>query len=115
MTDRNPAARRRRRVRALTYTAAVLLSLFVLIPIYLITVTAFTPREVSYEFPKPFIPGTVSAETVRFFAGSTGVLAALWRSVVVAALTWPSRPSSAPRPATPWPATPSAARAPTAW
>jgi multiple sugar transport system permease protein len=87
MTDRNPAARRRRRVRALTYAAAVLLSLFVLIPIYLITVTAFTPREVSYEFPKPFIPGTVSAETVRFFAGSTGVLAALWRSVVVAALT----------------------------
>jgi multiple sugar transport system permease protein len=87
MTDRNPAARRRQRVRALTYAAAVLLSLFVLIPIYLITVTAFTPREVSYEFPKPFIPGTVSAETVRFFAGSTGVLAALWRSVVVAALT----------------------------
>ena len=43
MTDRNPAARRRRRVLALTYTAAVLLSLFVLIPIYLITVTAFTP------------------------------------------------------------------------
>jgi multiple sugar transport system permease protein len=65
----------------------VLLSLFVLVPIYFITVTAFTPREVSYDFPKPFIPGTVSAETVRFFADSTGVMAALWRSVVVAALT----------------------------
>ena len=43
VAERNPAARRRRRVRALTYAAAVLLSLFVLIPIYLITVTAFTP------------------------------------------------------------------------
>ena len=85
--DRSPAARRRRRVRALTYAVAVLLSLFVLVPIYFITVTAFTPRKVSYDFPKPFIPGTVSAETVRFFADSTGVTAALWRSVVVAALT----------------------------
>jgi multiple sugar transport system permease protein len=85
--NRNPAARRRRQVRALTYLAAVLLSLFVLVPIYLVTVTAFTPQEVSYDFPKPLVPGTVSAETVRFFAGSTGVLAALWRSVLVAALT----------------------------
>jgi multiple sugar transport system permease protein len=85
--NRNPAARRRRQVRALTYVAAVLLSLFVLVPIYLVTVTAFTPREISYDFPKPLVPGTVSAETVRFFAGSAGVLPALWRSVVVAALT----------------------------
>ena len=46
------------------YAAAVLLSLFVLIPIYLITVTAFTPRAVSYEFPKPFIPGCDLAGTV---------------------------------------------------
>jgi multiple sugar transport system permease protein len=87
VAGRSQGARRRRRVRALTYAAAVVLSLFVLVPIYLITVTAFTPREVSYEFPKPFIPTTLSAETVRFFAESTGVLAALWRSVVVAALT----------------------------
>jgi multiple sugar transport system permease protein len=85
--NRNPAARRRRQVRALTYLAAVVLSLFVLVPIYLVTVTAFTPQEVSYDFPKPLVPGTLSAETVRFFAGSTGVLPALWRSVVVAALT----------------------------
>jgi multiple sugar transport system permease protein len=83
----SPAARRRRRARVLTYAAAVLLSLFVLVPIYFITVTAFTPRQVSYDFPKPFIPGTLSAETVRFFADSTGVMAALWRSVVVAAMT----------------------------
>jgi multiple sugar transport system permease protein len=87
VATRGQAARRRRRVRALTYAVAVLLSLFVLVPIYLITVTAFTPRQVSYDFPKPFIPGTVSAETVRFFADSTGVMPALWRSVLVAAMT----------------------------
>ena len=85
--NRNPAARRRRQVRSLTYLAAVLLSLFVLVPIYLVTVTAFTPQEVSYDFPKPLVPGTVSAETVRFFAGSTGVLPVS----SLLPITWPPR------------------------
>jgi multiple sugar transport system permease protein len=82
----SPAARRRR-ARRLTYAAAVVLSAWVLIPLYLITVTAFTPREVSYQFPKPFVPTELSGETVSFFVNSAGVLPALWRSVLVAAIT----------------------------
>ena len=81
------AARRRRRARRLTYVAAVLLSAWVLVPIYLITVTAFTPRAVSYQFPKPLVPTELSGETVSFFAHSAGVLPALWRSVLVAVIT----------------------------
>jgi multiple sugar transport system permease protein len=81
------AARRRRRNRRLLYVAAVLLSAWVLVPIYLITVTAFTPRRVSYQFPKPLVPTELSGETVSFFAQSAGVLPALWRSVLVAAIT----------------------------
>jgi len=81
------AARRRRRVRRLTYVAAVLLSAWVLVPIYLITVTAFTPRRVSYQFPKPLVPTELSGETVSFFSHSAGVLPALGRSVLVAAIT----------------------------
>jgi multiple sugar transport system permease protein len=81
------AARRRRRTRRLTYAAAVVLAAWVLIPIYLITVTAFTPRQVSYQFPKPLVPTELSGETVSFFAQSAGVLPALWRSVLVAAIT----------------------------
>src|SRR6266545_3476748 len=83
----SPALRRRRRGRALLYVAAVLLSLWVLVLIYLITVTAFTPRRAIFDFPKPVVPRQVSAETVSFFAHSSGVLAALVTSVVVALIT----------------------------
>ncbi len=83
----SPALRRRRRGRALLYVAAVLLSLWVLVPTYLITVTAFTPRRAIFDFPKPVVPRQVSAETVSFFAHSSGVLAALVTSVVVALIT----------------------------
>jgi multiple sugar transport system permease protein len=72
-----PAMRRRRLTRALLYVVAVLLSLWVLVPIYLITVTAFTPRSAIFDFPKPLVPTHVSAETVDFFARSSGVLTAL--------------------------------------
>jgi multiple sugar transport system permease protein len=83
----SPALRRRRLGRALLYVAAVLLSLWVLVPIYLITVTAFTPRRAIFDFPKPVVPRRLSAETVSFFAHSSGVLTALVTSVVVALIT----------------------------
>jgi multiple sugar transport system permease protein len=82
-----PGARRRKVGRALLYVAAVLLSLWVLLPLYLITVTAFTPRDHSFDFPKPLVPAHISGETVDFFARSSGVLAALGTSVVVALIT----------------------------
>ena len=40
---RRARARRKRVSRALTYVAAVLMALWVLAPIYLITITAFSP------------------------------------------------------------------------
>jgi multiple sugar transport system permease protein len=83
----NPALRRRRTVRALLYVVAVVMSLWVLAPIYLITVTAFTPRQAIFDFPKPLVPTEVSGETVSFFARSSGVLTALGTSLMVAAIT----------------------------
>ena len=82
-----PGARRRRLGRALLYVAAVLLSLWVLVPLYLITVTAFTPRDHIFDFPKPVVPTHLSGETVDFFARSSGVLSALGASVLVALIT----------------------------
>src|SRR6266516_780926 len=82
-----PALRRRRLARASLYVVAVLMSLWVLAPIYLITVTAFTPRRRIFDFPKQLIPTHVSAETVDFFARSSGVLSALGTSVMVALIT----------------------------
>src|SRR6266498_2168409 len=55
--------------------------------LYLITVTAFTPRDHAFDFPRPVVPTHVSGGTVDFFARSSGVLGALGTSVIVAVIT----------------------------
>jgi multiple sugar transport system permease protein len=87
-----PMARRRsgrERVigRGLTYLAATLLALFILVPIYLIAVSAFTPRENAFDFPRSVIPTAVSIDTITFFLNAGGVIDAFWRSVFVALIT----------------------------
>ena len=73
--------------RGLTYLAAVLLALFIVLPIYLIAVSAFTPRESAFDYPKSVIPAALSTDTIAFFLGSFGVIDAFWRSVWVALIT----------------------------
>jgi len=87
-----PLARRRsgrERIveRTLLYVGAVLLALFVLVPIYLIAVSAFTPRENAFDFPRSVIPSEVSVDTIVFFLNASGVLDSFWRSVIVAIIT----------------------------
>jgi multiple sugar transport system permease protein len=69
------------------YTAAVLLSLFILGPIYLMTLAAFSSQEDVYAYPKELLPRHLSTETMSFFIHFGGVLDALKQSVVVAAIT----------------------------
>ena len=73
--------------RGLIYVAATLLALFILVPIYLIAVSAFTPRERAFDFPRSVIPTEVSTDTVLFFLNASGVIDAFWRSVIVAIIT----------------------------
>lgn len=73
--------------RAGLYVAATLLAVWVLLPIYLISITAFSPREVVREYPKHFIPRQFSIDSMEFFVNSTGVLSSLWNSIMVAAIT----------------------------
>jgi multiple sugar transport system permease protein len=87
-----PMARRRsgrERIveRILLYLGATLLALFVLVPIYLIAVSAFTPRENAFDFPRSVIPTEVSIDTILFFLNASGVLDSFWRSVIVAVIT----------------------------
>jgi multiple sugar transport system permease protein len=84
---RRARVRRRLLGRALLYAAAVLLALWVLAPLYLITITAFSPTSVVYGYPKEVIPSVFSIETMDFFVNAEGVLGALWRSVQVALIT----------------------------
>lgn len=73
--------------RWLTYALAILVALWVLVPIYLIAVAAFSPQAEVYRYPRPFLPTPFSVETMAFFLRSAGVVAATRSSVVVAVLT----------------------------
>lgn len=83
------SARRRRKLlgRVALYGMAVFLAVWVLAPIYLITITAFSPRSVVREYPKHLIPREFSAESMDFFVNSAGVYGSLWNSVLVAVIT----------------------------
>lgn len=80
--------RRQRLGRAMVYLVGILISLWVLIPIWFIASMAFTtPAEVR-SYPKgilPFIP--LSTETMQFFLNSRGILLGLRNSIVVAVIT----------------------------
>jgi multiple sugar transport system permease protein len=71
----------------LLYGSALLLSLWVLVPIYFITLAAFSTEAAVYEYPKHLVPQDLSTDTLRFFLESDGVVESLRRSVYVAALT----------------------------
>ena len=80
--------RRQRLGRAMIYLVGILISLWVLIPIWFIASMALTtPAEVR-SYPKgvlPFIP--LSTETLQFFLNSRGILPGLRNSIVVALIT----------------------------
>jgi multiple sugar transport system permease protein len=73
--------------RAFAYLSATLLALFILVPIYLIFVSAITPREDAFTYPRAIIPGAVSLDTIAFFLNAFGVMDSFWRSVQVAFVT----------------------------
>ncbi|BCX02851.1 MAG: sugar ABC transporter permease [Candidatus Roseilinea sp.] len=73
--------------RALTYVFAVVMALWILLPIWLIGVMAFSEQAGVFRFPKPIFPQPFSTETMLFFLNSTGVLNAVRNSLVVAGIT----------------------------
>jgi len=76
------------RLRTLAiYSAALVISVWVAIPLLLITIAAFTPQRILYTWPRPLWPETFTLETLRFFLRSTGVWQSTLNSILVAALT----------------------------
>ena len=69
------------------YAAAIVITLFILIPIYLIAMAAFSPRAVLNGFPKPLVPTVLSAETMQAFLGTRGIVPSVINSVMVGAIT----------------------------
>ena len=57
----------------LAYLAAIAIAAFILAPIYLITLAAFSSFDAVYEYPKKLVPSDLSTETMSFFLDSDGV------------------------------------------
>ena len=73
--------------RVSLYGAAVLLSLWVLVPIYFITLAAFSSTTDVYRYPKKLVPTGLSTANMDFFLHTQGIRGSLERSVWVAAVT----------------------------
>lgn len=73
--------------RVLIYASAVFLALWVLVPFYLIFLSAFSRPNDVFIYPKPLLPTDLSTETMQTFLNSTGVTASVLNSVAVAAIT----------------------------
>jgi multiple sugar transport system permease protein len=79
--------RRARPPRWHLYAAAIAISLFILVPMYVIAVAAFTPRAVLSGFPKPLLPITISTDTMQAFLATRGVGQAVINSLIVGGMT----------------------------
>lgn len=80
--DTTPIARQKRN-RFLLQVACIAVSLFMLIPIYLISLAALSTRDSLNQFPLSLLPTDLSVETLNAFLGSTGIFGALGNSLIV--------------------------------
>jgi multiple sugar transport system permease protein len=90
-TASQAASRRRARLnhnirRGTVYAIAIILSLWILLPIWLITTMAFSTPTGVRSFPKPLFPSPVSTDTLTFFLNTEGVLKSTLNSLLVAVL-----------------------------
>jgi len=75
--------RRHRRRRVLVQVAALAATAFMVTPLYLITLSAFSTRDALNSFPKSFLPRDVTTSTVTRFLDTTGVLESFRTSLIV--------------------------------
>ncbi len=69
------------------YLLAFVMALWVILPVYFITLGAFSTQDAVYAYPRELLPRHLSTATLSFFLHSNGVIPALERSVYVAAIT----------------------------
>src|SRR5437867_11357204 len=73
--------------RTLIYGSAIFLAIWVLVPFYLIAISAFTPPAKIFDYLKSFIPTGFSTDTMRFFVDAAGVIPSVINSLLVAVFT----------------------------
>ena len=80
-------ARRPDPTRLLRYGCAILVTLFLLTPVYLIALAALSPPAAIFDFPRALVPTGLALDNVRFFLTYQGILPALANSLEVGGLT----------------------------
>src|SRR3954453_11361854 len=70
--------------RVLLYALAFTMVLWVILPVYFITLGAFSTQESVYAYPRELLPRHLSTDPLSFFLHPAGITAALERSVEVA-------------------------------
>jgi len=87
-----PEQRQAIRVRVIrrmgVYALAILISLWIMIPIVLIASMAFSTPSAVRSFPKEIIPDPVSTDTLEFFLNAEGILRSTVNSIIVALTTF---------------------------
>ncbi len=81
------AIRQRQLRRAGVHVIAVLIALWILLPIWLIATMAFSTREDVRAYPKQIAPTPFSTDTMEFFLNAEGIVEATQNSIAVAVLT----------------------------
>lgn len=81
------AIRQRRIRRASVYVLAIVIALWILIPIWLIGTMAFSTVADVRSYPKHVVPVPFSTETMEFFLDAEGTVTATRNSIVVALIT----------------------------
>jgi multiple sugar transport system permease protein len=76
-----------RLARVFLYVLAFSMALWVILPIYFITLGAFSTQDSVYTYPRELLPRHLSTDTLSYFWHSTGIVPALQRSVEVALIT----------------------------
>ena len=68
---------RARAGRVLLYVLAIAMALWVILPIYFITLGAFSTQDAVYTYPRELLPRHLSTDTLSFFLHSSGITDAL--------------------------------------
>src|SRR5207249_11061700 len=85
---RSPRMNARTWDRVLIYGSAILLALRVLVPFYLMFLSAFSRPNDVFTYPKPLLPTDLSTETMQTFLNSPPVFASAILSIDVVVLTF---------------------------
>src|SRR4051794_24265424 len=82
-----PVFNQRSMARFALYVLAVTLTLWIIIPLYFVTASAFSTRDALYDWPKSLFPNPISFDTMDFFLNSRGVYSSAVNSLIVGIIT----------------------------